>query len=47
VTVSVGVAAGPPSSWRALVQEADRAMYRAKKNGRDRVEITEVVRKTA
>ena len=47
VTISVGVATGPTSSWRSLVQEADKAMYRAKKNGRDRVEITEVVRKTA
>jgi diguanylate cyclase (GGDEF)-like protein len=43
VTISLGVASLPPGkadawSWDRLVQRADRAMYRAKKDGRNRVE---------
>lgn len=39
VTISVGVAeyANEPT-WDAVVERADRAMYKAKKNGRNRVE---------
>jgi diguanylate cyclase (GGDEF)-like protein len=37
VTVSIGVAAGPASAVEALVAEADRALYRAKEAGRNRV----------
>lgn len=43
VTVSIGVAAtrpdlDPPSAW-ALVERADRALYRAKREGRDRCRV--------
>ena len=38
VTVSVGVAVGV-SSARSLVERADAALYRAKRRGRDRVEV--------
>lgn len=37
VTVSIGVAAGPASAVEALLLEADRALYRAKEAGRNRV----------
>lgn len=37
VTVSIGVAAGPAVAVEALVAEADRALYRAKEAGRNRV----------
>jgi diguanylate cyclase (GGDEF)-like protein len=41
VTVSVGVATlAPAESGEELVQRADRALYRAKQAGRDRVEAT-------
>ena len=42
VTVSIGVAcaaAGHSRSWEALLQAADQALYRAKDNGRNRVEV--------
>ena len=42
VTVSVGiscVAGGQPNSWETLLQAADQALYRAKDNGRNRVEV--------
>lgn len=38
VTVSVGVAVGPGSSARSLLEQADTALYRAKESGRNRVE---------
>jgi diguanylate cyclase (GGDEF)-like protein len=38
VTVSVGVAVGPGSSGRSLLEQADTALYRAKEAGRNRVE---------
>jgi diguanylate cyclase (GGDEF)-like protein len=40
VTVSIGVAAGSPATAiDVLIARADEALYRAKENGRDRVEI--------
>lgn len=41
VTVSIGVAAYPlhGSSFHEIVETADRALYRAKEGGRDRVEV--------
>ena len=38
VTVSVGVAVGPGSSARSLLEQSDSALYRAKEAGRNRVE---------
>jgi len=43
-TVSVGVAtAGPESTVETLMKAADRALYRAKANGRNRVEVADAV----
>jgi diguanylate cyclase (GGDEF)-like protein len=42
VTISVGVAAQTPrreGSWEAMLAAADSALYRAKYNGRDRIEL--------
>jgi diguanylate cyclase (GGDEF)-like protein len=42
ITVSLGVAqAGPETTVAELVEQADRALYRAKANGRNRVESGE------
>ena len=45
VTVSVGIAgitSGQACDWETLLQLADKALYRAKDNGRNRVEVAEV-----
>ena len=39
VTVSVGVACGPGGSVDTLIEEADRALYEAKRRGRDCVVV--------
>jgi diguanylate cyclase (GGDEF)-like protein len=45
VTVSIGVATSPQACQTAedLVRSADRVLYLAKNNGRDRVEMAETV----
>ncbi|MDA3950279.1 MAG: diguanylate cyclase [Spirochaeta sp.] len=44
VTVSIGIAttsdAGDPEPLSAVIERADQALYRAKRNGRNRVEVT-------
>jgi diguanylate cyclase (GGDEF)-like protein len=42
ITASFGVACGFPSSYEALIQAADAALYRAKDNGRNCVIATEI-----
>ncbi|MDQ3940839.1 MAG: diguanylate cyclase, partial [Actinomycetota bacterium] len=43
LTVSIGIASYPEhgDTFRELVESADRAMYRAKQLGRDRVAVAE------
>lgn len=39
VTISIGVACGPTANWHSVLAAADRALYLAKKRGRNRVEV--------
>lgn len=44
VTISLGVASTTPGdTWASAVEQADRALYRAKESGRNRVERADVV----
>ena len=49
VTASIGVADCLPSatSWEGLVEHSDQALYRAKHNGRNRVEVTSLAGTTS
>jgi diguanylate cyclase (GGDEF)-like protein len=42
ITASFGVASGFPADYESLIHEADSALYRAKKDGRNRVVATEL-----
>jgi len=42
ITASFGVASGIPLNYEPLIQAADKALYRAKDNGRNRVEATQL-----
>lgn len=42
VTISIGVAAYDGKSYKDAIDRADRALYQAKENGRNRVEISEL-----
>jgi diguanylate cyclase (GGDEF)-like protein len=48
VTLSIGVACGHARNWRSVLASADRALYLAKKRGRNRVEVsTKTIKRSA
>jgi len=47
VTISLGVGSGLARDWRSVLAAADEALYVAKRRGRNRVESSGVVAKTA